>query len=358
MIFITISDRCVEDVHCDPVYAMSKYIQGAPTSVFRNAGSNNQHHSGRVSSLVRFVNDALQLNQKKYLRNIYSQTIAFSLADSRDSLSLYIAWGARHNSYFLIPDPLFLQTRGYELDRYKRLPWRQRSNKVFWRGSLSRPIEFWSSSGYIIPRYKLVSNLADEPFTDVNLCSADYSLLPGPCFFDQAEKEHNELLTKFPKALGSVINPATCPGGLWRYGVNRITNQIKLRLARRLTRRFEMEIRSRGLVNDPIPMADWRAYRYAIDIDGYGPSWKLFHCLSLGIVLLKVESDFQQFVSPYLKPYIHYIPVSADLSDLKSKIRWVLSNPDIGEGISRAASSLADSLDYEWALISFLQSVP
>jgi protein glucosyltransferase len=105
-------------------------------------------------------------------------------------------------------------------------------------------------------------------------------------------------------------------------------------------------------------MSEWSNYQFTIDIDGYGPSWKFFHCLSMGMVVFKFDSDFQQFFYPHLKPFIHYIPVRNDFSDLHSKIEWALSNPGLTNRISKAASHLARQLNYEWCLKEFLRCLP
>jgi hypothetical protein len=104
-------------------------------------------------------------------------------------------------------------------------------------------------------------------------------------------------------------------------------------------------------------MSEWGSYQFTINIDGYGP-WKFFHCLSMGLVVFKVESDYQQFFYPYLKRYIHYIPVCSDFSDLEEKIEWALSTPSATERISRNAADLADRLNYNWALKYFLLCLP
>jgi len=43
-------------------------------------------------------------------------------------------------------------------------------------------------------------------------------------------------------------------------------------------------------------------------------------------------------------PYVNYIPVAYDLSDLQEKIRWTLDNPMEGEEIANRAMGLASML--------------
>lgn len=358
MYFISIENDRVADTYGSSCYALPQYVQGHATTVFRNVDPNNEYHHRRVTVLTQFVNDALQLNQKFQLKHIYPQTLIFSLADSRDTQSPFLAWGSYSSSDFLIPDPLYITSYGYQSDRQKRIPWDVRRREVYWRGSLSRPLNYWSACCESFPRFQLVSQLAHISACDVKLCSADYSILPGPCYLDFVDEKYDLFLSRLPQHIRFFFHPTLfsrlgLPNPLYR-----VLNSLKFRESRRYTHCFLQSLRGSGLVSKPIPMNEWGSYQFTIDIDGYGPSWKFFHCLSMGLVVFKIDSDYRQFFHPYLTPYIHYIPVRSDLSDLEAKIEWALSNPTTTEQISRAAADLADKLNYQWALKHFLLCLP
>jgi hypothetical protein len=61
-------------------------------------------------------------------------------------------------------------------------------------------------------------------------------------------------------------------------------------------------------------------YRYIVNIDGHVSAFRLSLELNMGCVILKVDSDYRMWMD--LKPYVHYVPVKRDLSDLLDKIRW------------------------------------
>lgn len=68
-------------------------------------------------------------------------------------------------------------------------------------------------------------------------------------------------------------------------------------------------------------------YKYHILIDGnvspYSNSgWKLF----ANSLLFKPHSKWVQWYFGDLIPYVHYVPVESDLSDLMEKMRWALEN--------------------------------
>lgn len=65
-------------------------------------------------------------------------------------------------------------------------------------------------------------------------------------------------------------------------------------------------------------------HKYIIHIDGYVSAYRLALELNMGSVILLVESlyGYKMWFSKYLKPYIHYVPVNKDLSDLFEKVKW------------------------------------
>lgn len=67
-------------------------------------------------------------------------------------------------------------------------------------------------------------------------------------------------------------------------------------------------------------------YKYVINIDGSVTAFRLTAELAYMSVILKVESEYNIWYSKLLKPYIHYIPIKKDFSDLAEKITWCKMN--------------------------------
>ena len=63
-------------------------------------------------------------------------------------------------------------------------------------------------------------------------------------------------------------------------------------------------------------------YKYVISIEGNIAQFRLTLELAYNSVILLVKSDFYIWYQPLLKPWVHYVPVKADLSDLMDKIEW------------------------------------
>lgn len=73
---------------------------------------------------------------------------------------------------------------------------------------------------------------------------------------------------------------------------------------------------------DYMPLQEQKQYKYIINIDGHVSAYRLSRELGSGCVVLMVASKYKLWYSDLLEPYIHYVPVMADLSDLYDQIIW------------------------------------
>jgi hypothetical protein len=65
-------------------------------------------------------------------------------------------------------------------------------------------------------------------------------------------------------------------------------------------------------------------------------AWKM----NSGSVLFKVDSDWSQWFYEDYKPYIHYIPIKDDFSDLQSQYEWCELHQDECEEIVKNSLEL------------------
>jgi len=63
-------------------------------------------------------------------------------------------------------------------------------------------------------------------------------------------------------------------------------------------------------------------YKYQVSVDGTVAAYRLPYLLAGDSVVLKQNSPYYEFFYKQLRPYEHYIPVKADLSDLLDRIQW------------------------------------
>jgi hypothetical protein len=77
-----------------------------------------------------------------------------------------------------------------------------------------------------------------------------------------------------------------------------------------------------------ISMSDLTKYTFLIDIGGNGYSGRLKYLMFTKRPILLVDRNYVEYFHDDLKPYIHYIPVKMDLSDLMDQIRWIVKHPE------------------------------
>ena len=78
------------------------------------------------------------------------------------------------------------------------------------------------------------------------------------------------------------------------------------------------------LVEPIFPMGDFQRYRAILDIDGNSWSSRFGLLMCYNSVILKVEPKYVDYFFDSLQPWVHYVPVQYDLSDLITQAAWVL----------------------------------
>jgi hypothetical protein len=194
----------------------------------------------------------------------------------------------------LVPDEYYVAARGYA-DFLPEVPdWRDRADRLIWRGSSTGILGLTADQLDQLPRYRL-ARIAREigPFADVGLTQI-----------------------------------VQCP-----------TPEAEAAVTARIV--------AEDLMRDFVPITDMRLVRYIVDIDGNSNSWNFIQRLRLGACLLKVESGWQQWFADRLMPWHHYVPVAADLSDFVERIGWCRANPGEAARIAAEGRDFAVTMSFE-----------
>lgn len=70
-------------------------------------------------------------------------------------------------------------------------------------------------------------------------------------------------------------------------------------------------------------------YKYILDIDGGASTWDATAWkLNSGSVIFKTESAWRQWFYDEYLPWIHYVPVKNDFSDIQEQFHWCEANPE------------------------------
>lgn len=207
-----------------------------------------------------------------------------------------LAWCDNRPDYFLVPDCIFVPTRGYAYEREvllrNMIPWEDRAPVAFWRGGTT------------------------------GIHRGDWRTLERAQLCELARR--HEALGVFNVGFSSILqmpDPQTVD-----------------------------EIKASGLMRGFVSWEDWGRFKYLIDIDGNSSPWSnLFQRLLTGSTVLKVESSrgLQQWFYDRLRPWENYVPIAPDVSDLLDKIMWLQRNDRLAQAIGQAGRRLALNMTFE-----------
>lgn len=98
------------------------------------------------------------------------------------------------------------------------------------------------------------------------------------------------------------------------------------------------------VIDKKMPISQHLKYKYQIVIDGDtccfpATFWRLLS----NSVLFMPDSDLIQWYHSILKPWVHYIPVKKDYSDLIEKINWAKNHDDEAKKIADQATALVQN---------------
>lgn len=210
-----------------------------------------------------------------------------------------LAFCSNRDNQVLIPDDSFVRTKGYEETRvlYKenKVPWEQKKPIVFWRGATTgiSPTGFW------------------KDLQRIKLCAI-------------------------------ALNP-----------INQNIFDIGLSGIVQLSKQDATQIEGLGYLKQFVPIKLANSYKYLIDVDGNTNAWSaLFQKLLSGSVVLKVASpsNFRQWYYDELIPWVNFVPVKSDMSDLVEKVHWLLEHDGEARKIGENGAKLANKLTYSGEL--------
>ncbi|MGH0149093.1 UNVERIFIED_CONTAM: hypothetical protein FKN15_037601 [Acipenser sinensis] len=84
-----------------------------------------------------------------------------------------------------------------------------------------------------------------------------------------------------------------------------------------------------------VPLVDHCKYKYLFNFRGVAASFRLKHLFLCGSLVFHVGDEWLEFFYPQLKPWVHYIPVKQDLSDLRELLQFVKENDNIAQEIAK-----------------------
>lgn len=115
-------------------------------------------------------------------------------------------------------------------------------------------------------------------------------------------------------------------------------------------------LKKTGGMKKILSIHDHMRYKYLMDIDGNSNGWdRCFWGLLSNSVLFKQVTDFNQWYYKALKPWVHYIPVKADLSDLEAQIAWAKNHDATACAIAEEGSKVAQEVFAREAVFGYMR---
>lgn len=112
-----------------------------------------------------------------------------------------------------------------------------------------------------------------------------------------------------------------------------------------------------GLTPAPrIPFEEQSKFKYILHLDGNVAAYRLGKTLLLNVVILLQESGSRVWFQHLMKPYVHYVPVKKDLSDLIEKIKWCQKNDELCQRIAENALKLGSQVMTKQSCIDYVAS--
>jgi hypothetical protein len=213
----------------------------------------------------------------------------FWITESKELQAPLLAWAKKEKAEHIVLIPDILTTIEYSWEKeietierfYRSTPWEKRQNIAFWRGNST-------DKGYTMENYP------QRPRFQISLLSKNF-----PQYVDAG------LIKIVPDDLAS-------------------------------------HFRSLGVIKNFASIAEHLPYKYLPVLDGWmctypGYQWRLMS----GSLPMKQESDEMQYFYPQLKPFVHYVPIKHDMSDLIEKVIWANLHDAECKKIAQNARSFA-----------------
>ena len=101
------------------------------------------------------------------------------------------------------------------------------------------------------------------------------------------------------------------------------------------------------LVDDIAPSIYYEHYQVALVLGGIGAAFRLTHHLSTETAVILQDWIYQEWFTALLIPWVHYIPLQRNLSNLEEVLVWTKDHPNHVQKIAQAGQRFyQDFLSY------------
>lgn len=98
-------------------------------------------------------------------------------------------------------------------------------------------------------------------------------------------------------------------------------------------------------------------YKYIVHVDGHVSAFRLSLEMSMGCVILLIDSPYRLWFKNMMEPMVHYVPVKADLSNLIEQIKWCRDNDDKCKKIAKQSKKFYLKYLQKDGVLDYLQKL-
>ena len=190
-----------------------------------------------------------------------------------------------------------------------------------------KKFSFWIHTGdHIFIKKRNMFYYAVDDESKLPWCIPDFSFNQWPEAFIYSYSEECK------KILNNAKLPPTSNKVFWSGNLDtHFSRKIFYDRFKADTERFEIHIANpekKDYSTTFISMHEQYKYKYLIDLQGNGYSGSLKYLLHSGRLLFIQERKWKSYYHFKLKPFVHFIPVKEDFSDLYEQLDWADNNPE------------------------------
>jgi len=106
-----------------------------------------------------------------------------------------------------------------------------------------------------------------------------------------------------------------------------------------------------------LPAEGFVSYKYLVSLDGAVAAWRRVPTILASGSVLLLHHRWKQFFYPALKPWVHYVPLQNDLSDLIERYYWLANHPSQAKVIAENGQRFAREILSPDALQRFFAEI-
>ncbi|GFH49786.1 hypothetical protein CTEN210_06262 [Chaetoceros tenuissimus] len=302
----------------------------AEPNVTAEQGGEERHMLWIRPYLQAFQNRIFYPGNNKYFLPSGTLKITISYGDKMEAHQHCAFANSARKGEKTVYNPQDVQNWAANISLPDPLPWSERKKIPVWRGTGWGSPNPWTPIDKIIEKYKgtnLTQHEISEKAFEMFLNTSTYHGRNSRCY----RRNH---LVYFSKQHPDLVD-------------------ARLYSLRGLAEKHWHQNATNGLHNllplDIIPESEYYTeYQTHIIMGGIGAAYRTARVLRQSIAVILQDFPYEEWFVHEMKPYVNFIPIKQDLSDLKETLEWVRDNPQKVLEIAKKGKEFYDEyLSYE-----------